>query len=392
MGMKETDIDELLIHILENRGTSEEITRFAAWYREDEAHRAYFEQFKRAWNLTAGAHALAKEVERGLRHYDDYMEDARVRRGRWRRLAWAVSTAAAVMAGIFIYTSYNQPVKFQPRPYISMEDRQTGVILTLADGREVNMSRQDSFRMAADPGALVTINKTGNRTIAYSIDSAEMEEEDFELTYNQVVVPAGKRFSIQLSDGTRVWINSESSLRYPTRFGADLREVEVQGNVYFEVAKDSTRPFIVTTPTLRAEVLGTSFEVNTYGDGDNVSATLVTGSLRVHTPVQSTVIKPNQQLRYNTRQQQAELLFVDAARIVKWKDGILTINHEPFDDVLWKLERWYGVKIENRTGETFTQLFSGEFDEEDIHGAMDVLCSNLDIHYDIEEERIVLKR
>ena len=264
-----------------------------------------------------------------------------------------------------------------------------GVVLKLADNKEIILG--DSLNLTGVAGEWVCVNKVDRRGIVYKIkDSTEIEEE--ELCYNQIIVPAGERFLVQLSDGTKVWINSESSLRYPAYFGKSIREVEARGNVYFEVAKDSTRPFLVVSRELTTEVLGTRFEVNTYGDRDEVSATLVEGSVRVNVGSRFVVIKPDQQFTFNTKNGTIEVNKVDAARKVMWKDGVLVIDNEAFRDVIWKLERWYGVSIVNETGLVFAQSFSGEFDREDIHVAIESLCANLNITYTMDKDRIILKR
>ena len=210
--------------------------------------------------------------------------------------------------------------------------------------------------------------------------------------FNKVTVPRGGEFKLTLSDGTVVHLNSETVLSYPVRFAGDTREVELHGEAYFEVAKDAARPFIVKTSHYNIEVLGTRFEVNTYGDRDEVSATLVEGSVRVGVGSRFVVIKPNQQFTFNTKSGTIEVNEVDAAREVMWKDGILVIDNEAFRDVVWKLERWYGVSIVNETGLVFTQSFSGEFDREDIHMAIESLCTNLNITYTMDKDRIILKR
>lgn len=263
------------------------------------------------------------------------------------------------------------------------------VILKLADNKEIILG--DSLNLSGVAGEWVSVDKVDHRGIVYRLkDSTGIEEE--ELNYNQIIVPAGERFLVQLSDGTKVWINSESALRYPAYFGKNIREVEARGNVYFEVAKDSTRPFVVASRELTTEVLGTRFEVNTYGDRDEVSATLVEGSVCVGVGSRFVVIKPNQQFTFNTKSGTIEVNEVDAAREVMWKDGILVIDNEAFRDVVWKLERWYGVSIVNETGLVFTQSFSGEFDREDIHMAIESLCTNLNITYTMDKDRIILKR
>lgn len=388
MEEEKTSIEDILIRILANRATEKDIEEFSKWM-QDEKHRKYFEKFKKVWHLSSGYHATRKEIEQGQQDYRRYMEKSR---RKYRLIRYTTTAAAILIVGIFsLYQSNREKEIAQP---IASTPTQTSndVILMLADGQEVNLSARDTFHLETAACRGVSVQKTGRKEIVYNLANQSAEEEEMELSYNRIVVPAGKRFTIQLSDGTRVWLNAESSLRYPTRFGKGKREVEVQGNVYFEVKKDSTRPFIVAAPEIKTEVLGTAFEVNTYGDHQEVSVTLVEGSVRVQAGKQTTIIKPNQQIVYNTEHQQVNITTVDAAQKVSWKDGVLVIRHESFEDIVWKLERWYGVKIKNETGEEFHQSFSGEFDEENIHEAIEVLCAHLDIRYTMDKDEIILKK
>lgn len=325
----------------------------------------------------------------GVRDYRLFMEKSLKPKMRIT-LMWRIGSVAAVLLMILssvLWLRKDVPEVSSGEKYAVSSGR--GVILKLADSKEIILS--DSLNLTGVAGEWVSVNKVDHRGIVYKIkDSTEIEKE--ELCYNQIIVPAGERFLVQLSDGTKVWINSESALRYPAYFGKHMREVEARGNVYFEVAKDSARPFVVVSRELTTEVLGTRFEVNTYGDRDEVSATLVEGSVRVNVGSRFVVIKPNQQFMFNTKSGTIEVNEVDAARKVMWKDGILVIDNEAFRDVVWKLERWYGVSIVNETGLVFTQSFSGEFDREDIHVAIESLCANLNITYTMDKDRIILKR
>ncbi|MDY4043866.1 MAG: FecR domain-containing protein [Marinifilaceae bacterium] len=388
MEEEKTPIEDILVRILANQATDDDIDKFSEWM-QDEKHREYFKKFKKVWNLSTGYHATEEEIEHGRKRYRQYMEKSR---RRYRLIRRITTVAAILLVGIFsLYHSTRDRESIQS---IASTPVQTGndVILMLADGQEVNLSARDTFHLETTACHGVSVQKTGRKEIVYNLASQPDEEEEIELSYNRIVVPAGKRFTIQLSDGTKVWLNAESSLRYPTRFGKGKREVEVQGDVYFEVKKDSSRPFIVAAPEIKTEVLGTAFEVNTYGDHQEVSVTLVEGSVRVQTGKQTTIIKPNQQIVYNTELQQVNIMTVDAAQKVSWKDGILIIRHESFEDIVWKLERWYGVKIKNETGEEFHQSFSGEFDEENIREAIEVLCAHLDIKYTMDKDEIILKK
>ena len=388
MDDKKINIEELLVRILENRAGSEEIRYFSKWM-EGQENRVYFEKFKKIWNFSAGSHASPEMLEAGVRDYRLFMEKSLKSKMRVT-LMWRIGSVAAVLLMILssvFWLRKDVPEVSSGEKYVVSSGRE--VILKLADNKEIILG--DSLNLSGVAGEWVSINKVDHRGIVYRLkDSMGIEEE--ELSYNQIIVPAGERFLVQLSDGTKVWINSESALRYPAYFGKNIREVEARGNVYFEVAKDSTRPFVVASRELTTEVLGTRFEVNTYGDRDEVSATLVEGSVRVGVGSRFVVIKPNQQFTFNTKSGTIEVNEVDAARKVMWKDGILVIDNEAFRDVVWKLERWYGVSIVNETGLVFTQSFSGEFDREDIHVAIESLCANLNITYTMDKDRIILKR
>lgn len=356
---------------------------------EGQENRVYFEKFKKIWNFSAGSHASPEMLEAGVRDYRLFMEKSLKSKMRVT-LMWRIGSVAAVLLMILssvFWLRKDVPEVSSGEKYVVSSGRE--VILKLADNKEIILG--DSLNLSGVAGEWVSINKVDHRGIVYRLkDSMGIEEE--ELSYNQIIVPAGERFLVQLSDGTKVWINSESALRYPAYFGKNIREVEARGNVYFEVAKDSTRPFVVASRELTTEVLGTRFEVNTYGDRDEVSATLVEGSVRVGVGSRFVVIKPNQQFTFNTKSGTIKVNEVDAARKVMWKDGILVIDNEAFRDVVWKLERWYGVSIVNETGLVFTQSFSGEFDREDIHMAIESLCTNLNITYMMDKDRIILKR
>lgn len=305
----------------------------------------------------------------------------------WR----TISVAAVVIIGVFLAVRLYVPEEKNLPAGKEMVQGRRGVVLTLSNGRQVDVL-SDSVELIDEAGNDMKISKRDHREIVYERSDSLTDSEEFVLAYNEILVPAGERFSLQLSDGTRVWINSESSLRYPVRFGQGQREVEVRGNVYFEVTKDKARPFIVSGREMVTEVLGTSFEVNLYGDRGEVSATLVEGKVRVVTGGHAVTMKPDEQVVFDQVSGKIEVMRVDAANLVRWKDGVLVIDNESFDDVVWKLERWYGVSIVNETGKKFSQHFSGEFDREDIRAAIETICVNLGIQYQTDGDRIILQK
>lgn len=389
MEMETFNINELLIRILSNQADQKEIVYFSKWI-ENERNKLYFDKFRKVWNLSSGRHVDQKMVEAGLEDYRQFMRRSLSPKHNIKRVWRMISAAAVVILGVFALLRLYEPEK-NIVPAEKEISHSKGILLTLSDGKKVNVL--SDFLVLPD-GAKddIKISKTNEREIVYEVKDSLAEVGDFQLAYNEIIVPAGERFSLRLSDGTKVWINSESSLRYPVRFGKGRREVEVRGNVYFEVTRDTSRPFVVWGRELVTEVLGTSFEVNLYGDGDETSATLVEGKVRVLVGKHAVVMKPDEQIVFNTKSGDVEIIKVDAANMVRWKDGVLVIDNERFDNVVWKLERWYGVTIINETEKSFSQLFSGEFDREDVRAAIETICVNLGIRYRMNKDSIILQK
>lgn len=388
---KSYNIDELLVRILENRAGSEEILYFSKWIHTEKENQKYFEQFKKLWNSSNGRHADQETINAGLEDYRHFME-SELQPRRSMRLGWKVASVAAMVFVVISLFFWLDKVQ-EDIPMTAESDIETfqteNIVLKMADSEEVSLL-DDSLGITK---GLVQINKINQREISYVLSDTFEIPDELELVYDQITVPVGERFSIRLSDGTKAWINSDSYLRYPAYFGKGKREVEAYGNVYFEVVRDTARPFVVVSQEMTTEVLGTSFEVNTYNDKGLISTTLVEGKVQVSVGNHSAVIKPDQQFIWDTTDKDFRVEKVDAHKKVKWKDDILVIDNEYFDDVLRKMERWYGVSIVNETGVSFNQSFKGEFDREDIQAAIETICLNLNISYTIVGgNKIILKK
>ena len=363
------DIDKILVCILMERASREEVVYFLNWIKR-EKNRIYFEKFKKVWHLTSRIEVDRECFNDGLKEYCRFMKSQRSeRRAGW---LWRVASVAAVGLIAMVLVGWPRMPEEITLSENDLEIRQaTEIVLTLSDGRKISVTRE----------------------IVYGVSDLLEEAVYFEKIYNEITVPSGERFTVQLSDGTKAWINSESSIRYPVCFGKDKREVEVRGNVYFEVAEDSSRPFIAVAREIKTEVLGTSFEVNTYGDHGRVSVTLVEGSVKVYAGERTFMIRPDQQFLFDTCNGRMEIAEVKAVDKVRWKDGMLVIDDEPFDELVRKLERWYGIRIVNETGIVFNQSFRGIFERsDDIQVVVYSVCKNLNIDYIIEKDRIILTK
>lgn len=164
---------------------------------------------------------------------------------------------------------------------------------------------------------------------------------------NRLLVPAGGEYSIELPDGTKVWLNAASAFRYPVAFGKAERVVELEeGEAYFEVAKKTpAQPFIVIVKGQRIQVLGTQFNVNAYKEAEAVATTLIEGSVRITHGTQRLKLKPGQQARLNKQEQHLDISTVNPKEVTAWKDNQFIFHHKQFSEIMADIQRWYDVEI-----------------------------------------------
>jgi ferric-dicitrate binding protein FerR (iron transport regulator) len=260
-----------------------------------------------------------------------------------RRLWPRVSAAAAVLlaAGLGWYWLAGEqslPVAHVPAVQEEVAPGQNRAVLTLAGGQAIPLS-------SAQTG--VVINMAGlHYADGSSIAGADEKQEAAATAYHTVVTPRGGQYQVILEDGTKVWLNAGSSLKFPESFGRlPNREVSLTGEAYFEVAKNSAQPFVVTTPRQQVEVLGTQFNVSCYADEAVTKTTLLQGAVRV-TPAGGTasdVLKPGQQSVVEGARMR--ITAWDTEEAVAWKNGNFDFRNEPLEDILRKVCRWYDVDV-----------------------------------------------
>lgn len=206
--------------------------------------------------------------------------------------------------------------------------------LTLADGRTIDLSEAQSGIVVAD------------KRIVYEDESEALLDFEAEKTIPLILsTPKGGTYQITLSDGTKVWLNAASTLKYPSHFSHDERVVEIEGEGYFAVAKDPSRPFKVASGNQRIEVLGTEFNVSAYNDEKDVKTTLVEGSVQLQVDASSeqmSLVPGEQSLLSGTSLRKRE---VDVTPYVAWKDGVFNFDNTTLSDMMKQMSRWYGVEV-----------------------------------------------
>jgi transmembrane sensor len=205
-----------------------------------------------------------------------------------------------------------------------------GVILTLGDGRAINLE-------ASPDGALVTEGGTSLSKQDSSIRYSNVHQQTQNPVYNTIATSFGSTYQLELSDGTRVWLNATSSLRFPVSFSGANRVVELSGEGYFEVAKNSKQPFLVRSGNATVQVLGTRFNMNAYDDG--IRTTLLDGSVKVN----EQLLKPGQQGILKKNMVVVEKAAID--EVMAWKNNMFNFNYRGITEIMKEVERWYGVKV-----------------------------------------------
>jgi ferric-dicitrate binding protein FerR (iron transport regulator) len=265
-------------------------------------------------------------------------------------------------------------------------------ILTLADGTVITLDSAKVGNLASQDN--VAVFKTDDGQIAF--DATRMtaqQKQSGQLNYYSLSTPRGGQYFVKLPDGTKVWLNAASSIRFLSEFSARERLVELSGEAYFEVEKDNKRPFIVKTALQEVQVLGTSFNINSYSDEPRTTTTLLNGSVRVALPGNSagTLLKPGQQARLaNTGDNVINVATVDPQQFVDWKDGYFKFSRDSIQSIMRKIARWYDVDVVYK-GDITQEGFVGTIKRsEDISEVLQTLKLTGIINFKIEGRTITV--
>lgn len=262
------------------------------------------------------------------------------------RFAAAAILLLTVGLGAFYFTNEQQPTTIQSKANNTI-DVLPGVdkaILTLADGSKIILDQLREGEISNSNG--VKISKTSDGQIIYTANPS-VSENTKSLSYNTIETPKGGQYQVILPDGTKVWLNAASSLKYPSLFASDERKVELTGEAYFEVRKQKSHPFRVISKNQTVEVLGTHFNINAYADDKSIKTTLLEGSVKVSNPQSTKTLKPNEQAYIsNYGLGNIAILNADANDEIAWKNGEFIFNNASLKAVLYQLDRWYDLKID----------------------------------------------
>ena len=281
------------------------------------------------------------------------MYDSRVAYGRFlqkkyqqrrkRRFLINMARVAAValpfVIALVLYVGLNREEEQMVRPSLASNilPGTSKAVLTVANGQMIPLGKEATDSTIITDGTQISASGSGV-TYASGVESESV-------VYNKLEIPRGGEFCLTLSDGTRVWLNSETSIQYPVAFGAKERRVFVQGEAYFEVAKDAKKPFTVQFMSSSVTVLGTSFNIRAYPEEKRSQTTLAEGSVRIYSPGSSMLLKPGEQAEVSALSGEMVKQEVEVKNFTSWKDGRFVFEQQPLEDIMRTLERWYDIRV-----------------------------------------------
>lgn len=293
--------------------------------------------------------------------------------------AYAVAASMAILIGASLF--------FNKQPHAEIEAGQTVATLTTEQGEEITLKEGDNYQ---SEHAII-------KGEALSYEQSERSNE-VTLKYNYLTVPKGGEFQLTLSDGTQVWLNSDSRLKYPIQFpqGADRSVELVYGEAYFDVTPaDSSgyRSFKVVSNEQEVEVLGTEFNVKNYTDDDYVFTSLVEGSVAVSTQKNKHIsLTPDHQFILHKKEGTYRISEVDAKMESLWKMGVFSFDNTRMDEIMKVVARWYNITVVYENDDLRKQEFTGVFSKnQKIENILEILTKSIHSAYEIKNQTIILK-
>ena len=316
------------------------------------------------------------------------------RKSRRMTLRWSVAASVILLVGLFVGRAVDEWRDLDEMRMLAKTERIVPGVkaeLILSTGERVCLAQRSEFIEGMKECGIRNDSLAGLNYVGAKIQGEEMGEE---IVYNTMQIPVGGFYQLKLADGTRVWLNSLTQLRFPVTFTGEERKVYLTGEAYFEVTRDSVHPFIVATDEgMEVKVYGTEFNVDTYRKG-TVKTTLVNGKvgIRVSATGEEMRLSPNQMALFTKATQSIQVENVDSYGVVAWKDGKFVFEDEPIEEIMERLSRWYDVKVfyanERIKKHTFTGIITRFADISDVLHLMEETAA---VEFRIQGDTVTVK-
>jgi transmembrane sensor len=308
------------------------------------------------------------------------------------RSVWPYLAAACIIlvaGSLFLFRKNNTKSGFE-KAVAQLPEKQNikagydKAILTLSDGRSIILDSSSEGLLTEDHSAKLTKQKSGE----LSYEGSKVNE----LAFNTLSTPRGSQYKLVLSDGSKVWMNAESSLYYPVSFTGSERRVELKGEAYFEVQKNASKPFLVSIltaegPISEVKVLGTRFNINAYSDDHTVATTLIEGSIQLESKGQTKILKPSEQA---ISSENIKIIKVDTGEVMAWKDGKFLFRDATMRSIGEQIKRWYDVAVTYQGN--VSDHFNAEIDRNiSLQKLLHILEGTGRVHFSLVGQKLTIK-
>ena len=388
--MRQVEIRKLVKKYLHDTATKEETEKLFQWYRSEMNADSH-------WDLDAF------EDEEDLKLFilskidvPDLIEKKAPVYRKFYYLAAAASLAIFMAIGLYFFNNNNQTYvsptsvkKVVKQKAIDIQPGTNKAILTLSNGKKIILD--DSQNEVVINDGAIKVHKNAKGIIEYTLNrlgKEQNEKTEVQTGYNTIQTPIGGKFQLTLADGSKVWLNSASSLRFPVYFSGDNRTVELKGEAYFEVAKTQNKKFTVRSGNQTVEVLGTHFNINAYSDEPVITTTLIEGAIRVVelNTQKFQILKPGEQSKVHN---DIKIQKKDTQADIAWKDGYFYFENSSIETVMRQLGRWYGI----------TARYESALPQQHFEGAISTNLTLLEVleilqksnvHFSLEGKEVVV--
>lgn len=377
--------ERLIVKFITNQASQEEIEQLTVWLKHEENLVVFKDFIKVNYAIdtslnTFDSTEVRKQISERIQKENNVFYK--------RRFSSYYKYAAILILALGGFYFYNNSHSISDKPNIIVP-RVDEIVLQFGNGSSENIDTSENKNVTDKDGNV--IGKQEKNRLVYTKALAQGD-----LVYNTLKIPYGKKFEVQLSDGTIVHLNSGTSLKYPVQFLRNKsREVYLTGEAYFEVSKDKAHPFTVNTQEVNVEVLGTKFNLDSYSDNVQTDVVLVEGKVSLYknqkTNQNQTYLKPGYKGSNEKGQTQFKTEQVNTDYYTAWVKGGLVFKNASFDAIIKKLERQYNVTFINKNKTLGKEIFNARFDNEPIEVVLKYFSDSYAIDYNIDKDKITIK-
>ena len=390
-------LKDLIEKYIANTCTRKELEQLLVMIENETDTEAITQTLKDHWERSGQKNALRESeldekfalLMQDARHEAPVISMLSAKKERRKNIRYAAAAIIICMLSVSLYFLF----KPQPARQISKTENIKSpandvapggnkAILTLANGRSIILD-------SAANGTLTTQGNSKILKLNGMLSYNTLKNKSSEVLYNTISTPRGGQYELMLSDGSKVWLNAASSLRFPASFVGKERKVELLGEAYFEVAKNAAMPFKVKVHGMEVEVLGTHFNINSYDNESMIRTTLLEGSVKINKNNSSSLLKPGQQAQMNKAGEIKIINNVDVEEAIAWKEGKFQFDKADIHDIMRQLARWYDVDVEYKG--TVSSHFGGTISRDvNLSQVLNMLHLTGEVNFQIQDKKVVV--